>query len=99
MTLKDFMAAISRGGPPSEGLTPLLGALWYERQGDWDTAHRITQDQNGADAARVHAYLHRKEGDSGNARYWYHRAGKAELQDSLDAEWRLLAEHLIQARD
>ena len=96
MTLEELEAAISAGGVPPEGLTPLLRALWFERRGDWDAAHRIAQDQEGTEAARVHAYLHRREGDSGNARYWYHRAGKSEPQASLDAEWRLLAEHLLQ---
>jgi hypothetical protein len=95
MTFKEYEAAVSRGGPPPEELAPLLRALWLERQGDWDSAHRIAQDQDGPDAAQVHAYFHRKEGDSGNARYWYHRAGKSEPQASLDAEWRLLAEHLL----
>ena len=99
MTLEDLDAAISRGDPPPDGLTPLLRALWFERQGDWDAAHRIAQDQHGAAAALVHAYLHRREGDSGNARYWYHRAGEAEPEDSLDAEWRLLAERLLQAHN
>jgi hypothetical protein len=95
MTVKDFENEIARGGPPPGSLAPLLRALWLERQGDWDAAHRIAQDVSGTDAARVHAYLHRKEGDSANARYWYHQAGDIKQPDSLEAEWRLLAKHLL----
>ena len=43
------------------------------REGDWDEAHRMAQDVGGTDGAWVHAYLHRKEGDLANARYWYRR--------------------------
>jgi hypothetical protein len=32
-------------------------------------------------------YLHRKEGDQGNAAYWYNRAGKPVCREPLDAEW------------
>ena len=35
----------------------------------------------------MHAYLHRKEGDQGNAAYWYGRAGKPVCREPLDAEW------------
>jgi len=96
MTVREFEVEISRGGPPPAGLAPLLRALWFERQGDWDAAHRITQDESGANAARVHGYLHRKEGDSGNARYWYSQAGGSRPPESFEAEWRLLAELLLQ---
>lgn len=43
----------------------------------------------------MHAYLHRKEGDSGNAAYWYRRAGQPEAGDSLDAEWERIVTTLL----
>jgi hypothetical protein len=43
----------------------------------------------------VHAYLHRKEGDQGNAAYWYGRAGKPVCREPLDAEWRSIATALL----
>ena len=95
MTIKDYEAAVSKGGQPPEGLSPLLRALWLDRQGDWDTAHRITQDIDGADAAWVHAYLHRKGGDQENARYWYRQAGRRESAEALQVEWSAIAEHLL----
>lgn len=86
---------MSKGGRPPEDLPPLLRALWFDRLGDWDAAHRITQDVEGVEAAWVHAYLHHKEGDLGNARYWYHQSGRRESTETLEAEWRAIAEHLL----
>ena len=65
-------------------------ALAAERDGDWQRAHRIVQDIDTPQAAWIHAFLHRVEGDAGNAGYWYARAGRASCSDSLDAERRSL---------
>jgi hypothetical protein len=46
--------------------------------GDWDGAHKIVQeDEEDATSCWIHAVLHKIEGDAGNARYWYRRAGQA----------------------
>ena len=42
-----------------------------------------------------HAYLHRKEGDQGNAAYWYSRAGKPVCREPLDAEWLGIVRDLL----
>ena len=52
-----------------------LRALWYDLNGDWDTAHAIIQEIPDRHASWIHAYLHRKEPDIWNAKYWYRRAG------------------------
>jgi hypothetical protein len=57
--------------------TPHLCALWYDLHGDWDAAHKIVQALSDRNAMWIHAYLHRKEPDISNARYWYQNAGKA----------------------
>ena len=80
---------------PLPGLPPLIEALWHERHGDWTRAHEITQDLDGADAAWVHAYLHRREGDLSNAAYWYRLASKPVARASLDDEWRTIAAALL----
>jgi hypothetical protein len=58
------------------GLSVPLRALWHAAQGHWDQAHRLVQDDSSSDCAWIHAYLHRVEGDIGNAHYWYRQAGK-----------------------
>ena len=63
MTLDEFRATIGSTAPA--GLTPLLSAMWHDAHGDWDQAHRLAQDDNTADGAWVHAYLHRKQGEAG----------------------------------
>jgi hypothetical protein len=54
----------------------------------------LRQDE-GIEGSRVHAYLHRKEGDLGNAGYWYRRAGKPVSQEPLDAEWLSIVRGLV----
>jgi hypothetical protein len=43
----------------------------------------------------VHAYLHRKEGSTSNADYWYGRAGRSFYRPTLDAELAALVEGLL----
>ncbi|MDQ0640943.1 hypothetical protein QF042_004508 [Pedobacter sp. W3I1] len=46
-------------------------------------------------SARIHAYLHRKEGDIWNADYWYAKAGEKRPQLSLDQEWEELVQRFL----
>lgn len=88
MTPAALKASLSRAEPESTLSAP-LAALWWAAKGDWDRAHKIVQDESSEDAAWVHAYLHRVEGDLPNARYWYaqahHKSGSGELQSEWDA--------------
>jgi hypothetical protein len=72
-------------------------ALWHESQGDWTTAHDQVQDDDSADGAWVHAYLHRVEGDQFNAAYWYRRAGRPVPTKTLALrdEWAQLVQALV----
>jgi hypothetical protein len=97
MTLAEFREGLSKPKPPA-GLKPPLEALWYDARGDWDRAHRVVMGAKGRDAAWVHAYLHRKEGDLENARYWYRQAKRAEGTGALATEWEAIAAALL-ARD
>src|SRR5687768_8474926 len=66
MTFDDLRAAIDRGTPLPADAPVLVRALWHDATGDWEGAHRVAQDVETAEGAWVHAYLHRKEGDTGN---------------------------------
>lgn len=89
MTYHDFKRSLDQAGAPE--VRPTLLALWHDAAGDWNAAHEAIQDDESADAAWVHAYLHRKEGDAANARYWYARAGRPVPDVPLDAEWEQIA--------
>ncbi len=94
MNLEQFLASLSAARCP-QSLSPALWALWTEAHGDWHTAHGKVQTDGGVDAAWVHAYLHRREGDLGNAAYWYARAGEPVCRDDLDTEWQAIVASLL----
>ena len=94
MTLDGFVTSLGGDAPPPALAAP-LAALWWARRGDWDAAHGRVQDEAGADAAWVHAHLHRAEGDAGNAAYWYRRAGRPVAGGPLPAEWDAIATALL----
>ena len=60
-----------RSGPMVEWCRAGL-LLWND---DLDGAHALIQDLPDQTAAFWHAILHRREGDYGNARYWWARTG------------------------
>jgi hypothetical protein len=95
VSMADFKASLS-GTAPAPDLAPPLAALWWAAKGNWDQAHKIVQDESDANSAWVHAYLHRVEGDLGNAGYWYRQAAKPVAKDSLQAEWERIVFALIE---
>src|SRR3954469_25427817 len=95
MTTTDFKSSPS-GAAPAPKLSPPLAPPWWAAEGNWDKAHAIVQDEGGVDAAWVHAYLHRLEGDLGNAGYWYRRAGKPVASGPAEAEWDRVVSALLE---
>jgi hypothetical protein len=90
MTFEEFRASLSAEVPPSQ-MPPLLKALWYDAKGDWSAAHEVAQSKEGTRAYdQLHAYLHRVEGDTWNANYWYRRSGSKMPTESLEEEWKNL---------
>lgn len=72
-----------------------LQALWWDARGDWEKAHQCAQQRDDQSGMRVHAYLHRKEGDQSNAAYWYRRCCVPPSTATLDQEWEELAAELL----
>ncbi|MCF0054468.1 hypothetical protein [Dyadobacter sp. CY356] len=95
MTYNQFKSSLSQSEPP-QGISVILQALWYDANKNWEAAHDIAQSQEGTKAYdRLHAYLHRVEGDTWNAGYWYRRAGADVFKGSLKEEWEFLVESSI----
>ena len=94
MTLDEFRSTLTGAAAP-EHLSPSLRALWEDARGNWSAAHTIVQDLEDQTGSWIHAYLHRKEGDLGNAGYWYRRAGQPVAQDGLEEEWVRIVSALL----
>jgi hypothetical protein len=88
-SLAEFKMSLERDSPEGH-MGGQLRALWYDAKGDWDTAHKQVDHLSDQGSARIHAYLHRKEGDIWNADYWYGKAGESRPHSSLDEEWEEL---------
>jgi hypothetical protein len=93
-TLSEFKSSL-KFDQPGHDLSVQLKSLWYDGKGDWHLAHAQVDQLNDKVSAWVHAYLHRKEGDTWNADYWYNRAGQSRPNVSLDEEWEQLVLHFL----
>ena len=96
MTMEELRGTLEGGEPPA-GMAPLIEAMWWQTRGDWQRAHLIAQDVPTSEGAWVHAYLHRCEGDLGNAGYWYRQAGQPARHGSLQEEWEAIMTELLRA--
>jgi hypothetical protein len=94
MKLEEFKKTLKQKECPEE-LSSGLKALWEDAQGHWDLAHEIINEMPDETGSWIHAYLHRVEGDLGNARYWYHKANRPFCEASLKKEWDEIASFLL----
>jgi len=94
MNLRDFKSTVSSGKMPND-LSVQLQAMWHDAAGNWDSAHDIAQEMHSAEGSWIHAYLHRKEEDLGNATYWYRRANQPVCSLSLEEEWEQITMALL----
>src|ERR1017187_3757498 len=94
MEIAEFSDSLKSVIPP-EGSSPALEGLWWDAKGDWTKAHESAQRDEGPDGFWVHAYLHRKEGDMANAKYWYRRADRAAAYGNFDKEWGAIVTWLL----
>ena len=72
-----------------------LRALWLAGRGERERAHEVAQSEESRDSAWVHACLHRMEGDTSNADYWYRRAGRPPQSGDLRSEWESIVTELL----
>ena len=89
MRFPEFISTLHNSKPNTDWFIELQ-ALCLDKNGFWDEAHKLIQSFPGKGSARVHAYLHRKEGDEWNANYWYARTDDSMPDISLKEEWEYL---------
>lgn len=89
LTLEAFKNTLEESKPPRD-ISIHLKALWHDAKGDWHQAHNLIDHLEDKTSAHLHAYLHRKEGDLWNAKYWYNRAQQVMPEKSLIEEWEEL---------
>jgi hypothetical protein len=94
--IDSFALSLDREEPPAFA-TPMLRAVWHGLRGDWHAAHELAQAQDDAEGAWVHAWLHRIEGDEGNAAYWYRRAQRPSRSGDTRDEGLEIARALIRS--
>ena len=94
MDVAEFRESLKNDAPP-RGLSSALQALWWDAKGSWGRAHEAAQQDEGPDGSWVHAYLHRKEGDLSNAKYWYRRADRAAGYGDFQGEWERIVGTLL----
>lgn len=95
MNFEEFQQSVRSEETPPAGIDAALAALWWDGKGDWEKAHALAKDAGSREGDWVHAYLHRKEGDEGNARYWYARSRKPFFAGGLEEEWAVMASELL----
>ena len=93
-SIRQFTESLEADRPPAD-LEPPIAGLWWDAKGDWDRAHKAVDHLDDRAGKRVHAYLHRKEGDLGNAAYWYRQVGQTLPDLSVEAEHALLVKELL----
>ena len=97
VTYEELIASLAEKSEPSGASDPVR-AIWLAKKGDWEGAHRLVDSIRTPMGSRIHAHLHRVEGDLSNARYWYRQAGVEPETGTLEDEWEKLARELTSRR-
>lgn len=97
MTVEEMAQSATNGAGEPTGLNVTERALWLARAGRWDEAHDLCGEVPEPTGSWIHAWLHREEGDYGNACYWYARAKRQAppAEASLDEEWFDIAREVL----
>lgn len=94
MSYSEFLETL-KNEIPYKDWPEALKSMWYDAKGNWKASHDIAEKLNGSLGSWIHAYLHRKEGDDWNARYWYRQAGKSFPITTLEEEHQEIVEFIL----
>ncbi len=67
------------------GIALCTSGMWL-LAGDLDRSHTISQDLDSAEGSFWHGIMHRREGDFGNAKYWFRRVGSHPVFEQMGRE-------------
>ncbi len=100
-TLTEFTLSLKSETPPDYIIDkPAFKALWLASTGQWEQAHALTRTLGAEEGgAWLHACLHRIEGDTNNANYWYHRAEMEYYSGDTSAELEEIAIQIFNSSD
>lgn len=93
MNFSEFLRQLQSTDMPTQ-TNPSFMALWHLYRRDLDEAHELIQHLDQALPCLIHGFIHKTEGDHGNASYWYRRGGLSKNNMEYDEEWLTLAERL-----
>lgn len=86
--LDDLVRALALPSGTAQVVRALV-LLWHDHL---HAAHELVQAQADPDANLVHAIMHRREPDYGNAKYWFRRVGRHPVFEPLAREATALLE-------
>ncbi|MEP3479433.1 MAG: hypothetical protein ABJZ55_09315 [Fuerstiella sp.] len=96
MTVDELIQSAENDNSPQPELSDEIKSLWHTKAGHWETAHDIAQDIPTPMGSWLHALLHLIEGDTGNAGYWFSKAGRpTKTMSEIDALWLEIAGELL----
>lgn len=73
-------ALASTAGHARAGHLRALALFWHDHLA---ASHEQSQALADAEGSYLHGMMHRREGDYGNAKYWFHRAGSPRIAATL----------------
>ncbi len=92
MTVSELKRSAGTDPEPPPEICQEARALWFAKAGQWEESHDIAQEIHTRTGSWIHALLHLIEGDTGNAGYWFHQAGRTAVgPGQIDAEWERIA--------
>jgi hypothetical protein len=80
-----FLACGETVEMPKSQASLCLSGLWL-LAGDLDRSHSLSQELPCRDGSFWHGIMHRREGDFGNAKYWFRKVGPHPVFDRL-SDW------------